>query len=364
MDRNARKSGRFYTPADVAAQLVSMLEQSPSSIIDLGCGAGALSLAAVDRWGAGVSLTTVDVDSDAGPRDVTWSRSHRHITADVLFTDLFQRHLMPRQFDLALLNPPYGREREVARALAEIAPHYANSRGSANRCRATAFMLHALHATKTGGMVAAILPKSLATIGTCAPNRAAISRLASVERLGVLPARTFAETEARTLMVILRKTLEKPMDDSPWLPTASMEHPAHGDLTTLENLGVDVVRGRLNSVEARKAGAFHLDGFRFATNGFVRLEAKPRQILDERSAREGDILIARVGRGITQRIVRVSSGVNAISDCVFRLRCPPEVAPRVWAGLHSEAGRHQLERAQAGLTAQYLPMGSLLSIEV
>lgn len=364
MDRNARKLGRFYTPAHVAAQLVSMLEVSPSSIVDLGCGAGALSHAAVARWGARVSLTTVDVDPEAGPRDVKWSRRHRHVTADLLFSDPFESILEPAKFDLALLNPPYGREREVARALAHIAPHYANAKGAANRCCATAFMLHALNATKSGGVVAAILPQSLATSSTFAPNRAAMSRLASIERIALLPARTFAATEARTVMVILRKIPGKPMNSAPWLPIERMKYPARRALRTLENLGVEIVRGQLNTVEARKVGAFHLDGFRSATDGFVRFDAKPQQCLDERCARAGDILVARIGRGIAHRIARVASGANAISDCVFRLRCPPEIAPRVWAGLHSEAGRNQLERAQAGLTARFLPMGSLRSIEV
>jgi type I restriction enzyme M protein len=91
---------------------------------------------------------------------------------------------------------------------------------------------------------------------------------------------------------------------------------------------------------------------------------RPRLAVDERSAREGDILVARVGRSIPDRIVRVSSGVNSISDCVFRIRCPPELIPRVWAGLRSEMGRGQLERAQAGLTARFLPMRGLLSVGV
>jgi hypothetical protein len=180
----------------------------------------------------------------------------------------------------------------------------------------------------------------------------------------LLPARTFAATEARTAMVILRKTTERPMVDAPWMPVDIVDFPDRGALRTLEDLGVEIVRGRLNTVEAKKIGAFHLDGFRFATNGFVRFDANPRQRIDERCAREGDILVARIGRGITHKIARVSSGANAISDCVFRLRCRPEVAPRVWAGLRSEAGRHQLERAQTGLTARFLPMGGLLSIEV
>ena len=47
-----------------------------------------------------------------------------------------------------------------------------------------------------------------------------------------------------------------------------------------------------------------------------------------------------------------------------RRRCSPELAPRVWAGLRSNAGRDQLERAEAGLADRFLPMEGLLSIGV
>lgn len=365
MNHEARKLGRFYTPAEVAAELVSMVDDRPTSVLDLGCGAGALSLAAVGHWGAQINLATIDVDAEAGPGDGHWSRRHLHFTADVLSSDPFLDLLTPASFDLVLLNPPYGRQRGAGRAMSGFAGKCTDPPGLASHCRATAFMLHALRAARTGGAIAAILPESLATSGASASSRAAISRFALVERLAILPARTFAGTEARTVITILRKTPEKTMDDAPWwIADRGLECPGQGKLRTLGDLGVEVVRGRLNTVEARQAGAFHLDGFRAATNGFVRFDAKPRLCLDERSAREGDILIARVGRGIPDRIAQVSSGANAISDCVFRVRCTPALAPRVWAGLRSNAGREQLERAQAGLTARFLPMGGLLSIGV
>lgn len=365
MNRDARISGRFYTPDDVAAELISMVEQVPTTVLDLGCGAGALSHAAVRRWGSQLDLLTVDVDKKAGPKNELWAYRHRHFTADVLATDPFRGLLRPQTYDLAVLNPPYGRARSDGRSNNPPPPSRPDMMSLAKHCRATAFMLHALKAVRLGGTVAAILPESLATSTSCSPRRSAISRYASIERLAVLPARTFASTETRAVMVIMRRTSERLATDEPWWPPEGAPSVvARGGAKTLRDLGVEVARGRLNTVEARKAGAFHLDGFRTANDGLVSFESNSKATFDPCSAREGDILIARVGRGIPERVVRVSSGVSAISDCIFRLRCPPDLAHRVWAGLRSDTGRDQLSRAQTGLTARFLPMNCLLSVRV
>ena len=135
------------------------------------------------------------------------------------------------------------------------------------------------------------------------------------------------------------------------------------DSATIAELGVTVVRGKLNTIEARKAGAFHLDTFKSARDGVITLSNRV-SCQDDRAAQEGDNLVARIGRKIDYKVDNVVGGSNAISDCVYRLRCPATVTNRVWNGLRSPQGKRQIEALLSGVTTRLLPMSNLLALEV
>ncbi len=360
MEPVQKKFGRFYTPSDVADALISMVDISPRTVVDLGCGHGSLSKAALRRWGDVIQLTTVDIDPQVCIGSTAWSRNHRHVQCDLLDAAAPRLQLGRTRFDLAILNPPYGRCRAGTAAASASKPN------TTPRCRATLFLLRAFEAVRHGGRVAAIIPETLAIGMASGANRRAISSGAIVEAIAVLPAKTFPGTEARTVMVIFRRIPKCDGNPRPWwdvdrsLPSSELSLDFQ---TTIGDLGVKVVRGRLNTIEARNAGAFHLDAFRSARDGVI---AFPRQSFDEadRAAAPGDILVARVGRNIPDKVVRVSEGSNVISDCVYRLRCPPLVAERVWKGLRSEAGRRQMTASLSGLTTRMLPLKNLLTLSV
>jgi type I restriction enzyme M protein len=117
------------------------------------------------------------------------------------------------------------------------------------------------------------------------------------------------------------------------------------------------------TVEARTRNAFHLDNFRLAADGRIKLPHRATGN-DDRAAREGDILIARVGRKISEKVVLVTSGSTPISDCIYRLRCPPRVVHRVWIGLRSDEGRRQVEDSLSGVTTRLLPLAALMGVHV
>lgn len=370
MLQTGRDLGRFYTPPKVARQLVEMIDAVPTSLVDFGCGRGALSLAATARWGRALRLVSLDVDPAAGPQTGAWADDHRHVFVELLHQDPFENVLEPESFDLAVLNPPYGRRCRTA----DLRPGTPRTSDGAilvpwpaTRCRATIFMLHALQAVRPGGRVAAILPETLATGMGSAASRALITGYAAIERVKALSARTFPGTEARTVMVVLRRSSQPDASPTPWWP----ERPEGGNrtrasdnLSSLGELGVDVVRGRLSTIEARNAQAFHLSNFRAAKDGAISLPERGDEAVDERAAQAGDILVARVGRNISEKVVRVTAGSNALSDCVYRLRCPPSVIDRVWRGLRSASGKRQMEASLSGVTTRILPMGNLLTLRV
>jgi type I restriction enzyme M protein len=226
--------------------------------------------------------------------------------------------------------------------------------------------MHALTAVRINGLVAAIIPETLATGMGYRANRRLISSCGMIESVASLPAGTFAGTEARTVMVVLRRIKNGVSKSDPWYSAGSLTWesggPSHSP-STLGELGVEVIRGRLSTSEARSAGGFHLDAFKSACDGLICLPEQHHQH-DDRTANAGDILVARIGRNISEKVVLVSTGSNVISDCVYRLRCPPAVAERVWKGLRSDAGKRQMEASLSGVTTRLLPLGNLMAVNV
>lgn len=363
MTTMTRSLGQFYTPPAVAHALISMVDCTPANVIDLGCGPGALSRAAVTRWGARLRLTTIDIDPAAGPASDPWTTEHRHLWLDLLDENTSVVAIAPGTFDVAVLNPPYGRiskpdhggDNGVGSAHATCHP---------TRCRATIFTLQALRAVRPGGLIAAILPDTLASSRLAAGNRALITAGASLRAIKLLPERTFPRTEARTIMVVLERVARGTGTAAPWFTPAAAFGVEDSSLTQLQELSVEIVRGNLSTPDARRERAFHLDGFAEARNGVVRLVDQPTPSDDLRTVRPGDILVARVGRSIPDKIARVEAGIGAISDCVYRLRCPPRHTDRVWRGLRSQTGRSQIEAGLSGLTTRVLPMSALLALRV
>lgn len=359
-----RELGQFYTPADVAKALVALVAAEPSDVLDIGCGHGSLSKAAIARWGGSTNLTTMDIDPEAHGQGEPWSDDHRHFQCNVLDTTAFDYIIGRKRFDLVLLNPPYGRCELSAIQNSQnkgerSAPHII-------RCRSTIFMLKALSAVRIGGTVAAILPETIAVGAGYIANRRAISALGEVQRIVRLPTNTFSGTEARTVMIIFQRCASRDGDPATWSETHLKIQDGtvpRATSSTIGELGVNVVRGRLNAREARDVGAFHLGAFKSAKDGVIDL-SDDGNFHDDRSADVGDILVARIGRNISEKVVLVGAGSNTISDCVFRLRCAPSVSERVWSGLRSVQGKRQLEASLSGVTTRLLPLRNLLNLRV
>jgi type I restriction enzyme M protein len=105
--------GRFYTKPEIGRVLIQhMRVAQPGTLLDLGSGGGALSLAAMERWKK-LSLVTVDVDAPAQqsvenlfPRN--GKSIHCHIRTDVLEINL-PNLIFSRigELDAVVCNPPF-----------------------------------------------------------------------------------------------------------------------------------------------------------------------------------------------------------------------------------------------------------------
>jgi len=130
-----------------------------------------------------------------------------------------------------------------------------------------------------------------------------------------------------------------------------------------------LTRGPYSSVDRLHCGhpVFHTTDFRQGRlevpNDFV-LGKAIAETVPGAVARAGDILLARVGRNLEEKVCSVTRGFVAISDCVFVLRVQAEYRKRVLSRLLSADGRKTLSALSHGVGARFITVESLLNLTI
>jgi type I restriction enzyme M protein len=75
----------------------------------------------------------------------------------------------------------------------------------------------------------------------------------------------------------------------------------------------------------------------------------------------GDILLARVGKRLHQKVVFVSRGYALLTDCVYKIQAPKNLRLKVYKALTSEYGERLLISGAKGVGAQILAKKDLIS---
>lgn len=388
---------RHDTPRWLSETLVRSLKiRPPASIVDLGAGGGSLALAALRRWSS-AQMLTVDVDSRAADElalAFAHARTrHRHVIADALRPDMTDfAGIAPGSIDVVIANPPY----KTSRWRPDFEPILARvgldrfTVAATNVTPDLIFLAQALYLVRPGGRLALIVPDTLISGARMAGVREALARDHALERVIQLPRRAFRGTDAQAHVLILRAgapvsrvLLDRIRADGSWeapirIPSSDaaerLDYAFHDarrlrggpGAVTLRDLGVKVVRGRASSTRVRAAAGaiFHTNSFPEKRGGAVSFPEVIVGYDNEIFATAGDILLARVHRRLEEKIAHVTAGMAPISDCVFRLRCDPFVAPRVLRGISDPFGTAQLQARARGVGARALTMADVLDITV
>lgn len=394
----ARVLDRFDTPLWLSNALIGALPgNSPRAVLDLGSGGGALSAAAARRWTTS-NLFTVDVDtlsiSEVTTALIGTRGRHRHIVADALSPFLDQSvGLSAGTVDIILSNPPY-RMAKWTPSFEVILDRAGLSRHATTMTGVTLdliFLAQALYFIKPGGHLGLIVPDTFVTGARMAGVRQALVEMHAVERVVQLPRGAFRGTDAQAYILIVRAgqpgtriALDRVDRYGRWYPpiflpsTSELERldysyhearirPECLGRPTLREMGAVVSRGRSSSVVVRSNPGvfFHTSNFPCSVGSPLDLNSSASAAhAGELVAEEGDILLARVDRRLERKIAYVRSGSSPISDCVFRLRCPPNMRETILAGLCSDAGQDQLLSRSRGVGARSLSASDLLSIHI
>jgi len=391
--------GRYYTHGDVAKVLVSAMGRAPKGVvIELGAGDGALVGEASRRW-TGARFITVDIDQNAGssqlPEQVNASFSH-HV-ADALDAQLAQKiGLDVGTAHSALCNPPYirpswrshfGQILEDA-GLSGVYPHI--------KCIPAdiLFIAQNLRFLRPGGKLGLILPDGIIAGEKCGALRHALTTAHRLERVIELPRRIFQGTEAKAYVVVLTKqgkpadaitlqrleadgsltgTVDLPADEAilrldysfHCLPT--QKAPKRLGNATLRDFGATVVRGSYSSSErgACDFPVFHTTDFTgISVPKAFQLSKARAETIDALFAEPGDILVARVGRNLEEKVAVVERGRVALSDCILRIRAAPNMNFKILKFFSSQAGRLALHTVSHGVGAKFITRDALLDMVI
>lgn len=403
--------GRYYTSPVISRSLVESIDlHQPGLILELGSGSGSLCTAAAARW-HDAKLVTVDVDRQASDRlnitQIGRQVSHSHFVHDVLDEDLSHRiGLQLDSVDVALCNPPYIRPRwraDFGRILEGAG--LSDTLTSLHDAGADLlFLAQNLRLLRPYGKLGLVLPDGLVTAEKFCRVRRALLRQHLVEQVVQLPRCAFKGTEAQTYLVVLSKMggetdqvtlrqmnpdgqLSEPIEVPQDAAEKRLDYAFHVQAKPSRYVGdghvkiavrdvlTDILRGTVCSSEI--AGfcmpVFHLGDFASPSNEHaVRVVPKYFALSDRRAqfaaaqarlALPGDILLARVGRGLQDRLALVVHGPCVISDCIFALRATDEHRERLYRFFESDLGRSALASAAHGVAARFLSKANLFDIQ-
>lgn len=395
--------GRYYTQHSISDLLVQQLpRERPSSVLDLGAGNGALSVAALTKWNE-VSLITVDIDKDVSKiitrriKQGEFRAQHRHLSSDALALNLkailYQSNIKPP--NIAVCNPPFlvPKWRRSYGQILEEAGFSSSLPAITSTDAAALFLAQNLRLLAEGGSLGIIVPDSLVCAEKYLGFREHLLNKYEVAQAIRLQRRSFVGTDALAHILIIKNS--PPISDKIQLTCLTSDK--HGSLSItvdrceatrrldfayhaahkrksknkLSTILVDLRRGNINSAQVRDARSFILhttditNDMRGMWLDFSSKQFSPGIESSKTAVAEpGDIVLARVGRNAAEKVVGIAKGRVALSDCLFRLRVESEHRDLVLRALSSNAGQRWMEMHAYGVAARHLNKSDLLSFPI
>lgn len=206
--------GRYYTKLDIGGLLIAQMSNiAPNRVLDLGAGAGALSRAALQRWG-NIELVTVDVDADVRlhlkrlARAAAPGARHSHIHADAL-SDRLPRLLLAKAsaIDTAVCNPPFiiPRWRAGFSEIIEDAGFSGCLPVLSDVDAALLFLAQNLRLMSETATLGIIVPDSLISASKYRLFRKELLQKYAVQRAIRLPRHSFLGTDAQAYILVIGK---------------------------------------------------------------------------------------------------------------------------------------------------------------
>ena len=375
----------YYTPIEVARELVRFVPRTASSILEPAVGRGDLLRALLPRLRDDSRIDCVDIDAQAlrvvrtdfGPK-----LGGRLTTIHADFLKWSNRSPKP-VYDCVVMNPPFfARGKGLKTAMPDGTSLWLPLEGS--------FLVRALKLVAPRGRLLAVLPDSVVSSDRCNGLRKFLSEQGSVLRVHQLPEQSFTTVSGRIHLFVYEKDgqqtpttlcnhqLRRP---EKMLVTVSGEtrldydfHAAISFEDRLVNSTPDLTWRSLEEIASVRRGreaspnlpgnAIHTTDF---TDGYwehISLPDSPSDLSGFTSL--GDILIKRVGRGCHLSAGALIAGAGAAcTDCVLVIRSNRKSAwPQLLLAIRVVLQLYGKELLQRGTGASYLSQQRLQTLRI
>lgn len=390
--KNSDKLGRYYTKSEISLILKEALScKNVSNLLDLGSGEGALSLPLMECF-YDANCTTVDIDTET--KFSVDIRNHTHYKQDASDPHFFvNNNIEESSFDVALCNPPFI-NLELNHTLLDFLKQNKYPLKSFQRKYISAeviFVIHSINALVDGGVLGLIVPDGFISGEKYRHFREYLNSKGSISKVIKLPRTAFENTDVQAHILVfvknitlneikISKYLDGSLHKAIYVPRESGIESLDYDMNifnspvskatalTIADMNCLISRGKQNSKQCKEllSPVFHTTSFEPKKNRII-FSNRPFENMDLQSvviAEKGDILIARVGKKLSEKVVIVDGGYSIISDCILRVRAPVKYREQLFSYLNSPNGRKKIDSHIIGASARYLTKSSLMKLSI
>lgn len=377
------KHSQFFTQQLIASALVDMVPTvGVSKILDLGIGDGALSLAALNRF-ANAKVDAMDIDPDIYNKyQNDFSNKINVYLGDALCSEDLNV-LQKGVYDLAVCNPPFGtikKTEEFNTLFSQIG--FDSCIELKNISKDMIFMCHCLNYVRDGGCVAIILPDGPLSRKDYRPFRKCLLTTHCVERIVQMPEKAFSCTEATTHILIVRKngisndeipvsvmnsdgtitdecmvnreTLVERMDYSFCVWSKNFQ-----TIASDRDTRVEIKRGSLSYCNLKKMECPYLHSTDFKDGQVISCINYDYITTSKVIARQGDIIMCRVGKRCVGKVAMISDGTMLLSDCLYKISVPKEYNSLLFDQLCSQETKEWVSAVAHGVCSRVISKSDL-----
>lgn len=381
---------QYYTQESISNLLLSkILIKNPKKILELGVGNGSLFRAAKFKWkksdiiGGDIDLDNINTLKQEFPKTKLY-------VINGLSSNLnSELKIELGSIDVGICNPPYIPIKKTDLFGEILEKSNLGMISQYNQITSDLiFLAQNLLMLKNGGELGIIIPDGLLTSHYFKYFRERLINNYKIKGIIELPAKVFLKTEAKTHILIIKKSNSHYKNVPIYLSNNKgeitnkisvdkqhllyrMDYNYHSWKIsnkiigkTLNELGVEISRGTLSKKELLLCGQefIHTSDL----NSFFTIKSFKNNTEQEnlKYAEEGDIIISRVGKRCLGKIMYVESGKVLISDCVYRLRASEIHRKKIIESLNSEYGRNWIKAHSHGVCAKVISKVDLLNFKI
>jgi hypothetical protein len=383
--------GQHMTPETIARLVARSLPSTVRIAVDLAVGDGAL-LRGLQTRKSPVTLLGVDCDAHRLEQARTGKVPMQLRHADGLAFPLPRWKQLERG-ELAILgNPPFlaaDPQGEHAR-WQELAFDDVRSRHGPRRLEMSFLARALVEARQRRGMVAMLMPSPIAAGLLYEPYRRSLLSNFRVQRVVTIDNTRYRDTEASTVLLVIdaSRVGSHQVTIDRFSPSEGLTRVYRGPIEpgqrldagfwsaidlhrsgapTLEQMGVDVTRGRYCKADAdrRCHRVLHTTDLSQHQGATIQLPDRVGpSFRDDVLAETGDILLSRTGSRVRWEPVIVAGGTAPITDHVLRIRSPELVRDRVARSFQHPAFPTWLESVTKGVCASVITKRELLQMPI